>query len=412
MNALYTLEEKKKEYAALLIHIGLQVKKGQRIFIHAPVSAADFARLCMHEAYSAGADEVQVIWSDDEVTRAHFLYAADAFIESTPAWRMELMNGASREGVSRLFIESTDPMNLADVSADRLLRSARAKGRDFAEFYRLETTSAFPWCIAAVPSEKWAERVFPEREDAVFALWHAILETVRVTGDGSAVSAWREHLDALRARTQKLNSYSFTTLRYKNSLGTDLTVALPKGHIWQSGEELSKAGHPFVANMPTEEIFTAPLKTGVNGIVYAAMPLIEDGNLIDGFYLRFESGKIVEAHAKVGEEILKNAISVDEGASFLGEVALIPYDSPISNQKILYYNTLFDENASCHLAFGAAYPCLEGGADMSDEELTAHGLNVSAQHADFMVGTADLSIVGITEDGKEIEVFRDGNFCI
>ena len=412
MNALYTLEEKKKEYAALLIRVGLNVAKGQRLLIHAPVDAADFARLCMREAYAAGAGEVQVIWGDDEVTRAHFLYAEDRYIESTPAWRMELMNGCSREGVSRLFIEASDPENLKGINPERLLQSAKAKGRDFAEFYRLETTSAFPWCIAAVPSEKWAKTVFPEREDAVFALWHAILETVRVTGDGSAVAAWREHLDSLKARTEKLNAYRFSSLHYKNGLGTDLTVRLPEGHLWQSGEEMSKTGHPFVANMPTEEIFTAPLKTGVNGIVYASMPLIEDGNRIEDFYMVIKEGRISEVHAKAGEEILKNAISVDEGASYLGEVALVPYRSPISNQGILYYNTLFDENASCHLAFGAAYPSIEGGAEMSEEDMAAHGLNISAQHTDFMIGTADLSIVGTTADGREIEVFKNGDFCI
>lgn len=412
MNATYTLEEKKKEYAALLIRVGLNVEKGQRLIIHAPISAADFARKCMHEAYAAGADEVQVIWSDDEVTRAHFLHAADAYIDATPAWRMELMNGCAREGVSRLFIEATDPMNLSSVSAERLLRSARAKGRDLAEFYRLETTSAFPWCIAAVPCESWASKVFPEREDATFALWHAILETVRVSGDGTSVAAWREHLDNLKKRTEKLNAYRFASLHYKNSLGTDLSVTLPEGHLWQSGEEVSRGGHPFVANMPTEEIFTAPLKTGVNGTVYASMPLVEDGNVVDGFYMVLKDGKIVEVHAKEGEDILKNAIAVDEGACYLGEVALIPYDSPISNQKILYYNTLFDENASCHLAFGAAYPSIEGGADMSEEDMAAHGLNISSQHTDFMIGTRDLSIVGKTKDGDEIEIFRDGNFCI
>ncbi len=412
MSKLYTIEEKKKEYAALLIHVGLSVEKGQRLIIHAPVSAADFARLCMHEAYAAGAGEVQLIWSDDEVTRAHFLHADDTYLDTTPAWRMELMNGCAKEGISRLFIEATDPMNLEGVPPERLLRSARAKGRDFAEFYRLETTSAFPWCIAAVPSESWAKRVFPDRDDALYALWHAIFETVRVKGDGTAIEAWRAHLDNLKERTEKLNTYRFASLHYQNGLGTDLTVHLPEGHLWQSGEELSKTGHPFVANMPTEEIFTAPLKTGVDGVVYASMPLIEDGNMVDGFYMVIKEGKIVEVHAKAGEEILKNAISIDEGACFLGEVALIPYDSPISNQRILYYNTLFDENASCHLAFGAAYPCIEGGADMSEDELAAHGLNISSQHTDFMVGTRDLSIVGTTKDGKEIPIFRDGNFCI
>ena len=412
MNASYTLEEKKKEYAALLIKVGLGIKRGVHLLIHAHIEAADFARLCMHEAYAAGADEVEILWSDDEVTRAHFLCAADRFIDTTPPWRCEIMNGYAREGVFRLFIESTDPMNLKDVDPDRILRSARAKGAALSEFYRLETTSAFPWCIAAVPSEAWAKRVFPDREDALFALWHAILETVRVSGDGGSVDAWRAHLAALRERTERLNAYRFKTLHYKNSLGTDLSVELPDKHLWQSGEELSKSGHPFVANMPTEEIFTAPLKTGVNGVVYAALPLIEDGNLIDGFRLHFKDGRIVKAEARVGEEILKNAIAVDEGASYLGEVALIPYDSPISAQGILYYNTLFDENASSHLAFGAAYPSIEGGADMSEEQMKEAGLNVSAQHTDFMIGTRDLSIVGVTHDGQRVEIFRDGNFCI
>ena len=412
MNALYTLEEKKKEYASLLIRVGLNVTKGQRVYIHAPVDAADFARLCMREAYAAGAGEVQLIWFDDEVTRAHFLHAEDKYIDEVPTWRRELMNGCAREGVSRLFIEASDPENLKGIDPERLLRSAKAKGRDFAEFYRLETTSAFPWCIAAVPSEKWAKTVFPDRSDALFALWRAILETVRVSGDGTAIAAWREHLDSLKARTEKLNAYRFVSLRYKNALGTDLTVRLPEKHLWQSGEEMSKTGHPFVANMPTEEIFTAPLKTGVDGVVYASMPLIEDGNKVEDFYMVLREGKIVEIHAKEGEEILKNAISVDEGASYLGEVALVPYHSPISSQGILYYNTLFDENASCHLAFGAAYPSIEGGADMTDEDMAAAGLNLSAQHTDFMIGTADLSIVGTTADGKEIEVFRNGDFCI
>lgn len=411
MSKIYTMKEKKKEYASLLIRVGLDVREGHHLIIHAPVSAAEFVRDCMDEAYEAGAGEVEVIWSDDAVTRAHFLHAADEYIDSTPAWRRELMNGYAKEGASRLFIESTDPMNLAGVDPDRLLRSARVKGKDFAEFYRLETTSAFPWCIAAIPSEAWAKQVFPDRSDAETALWHAILETVRVKGDGTAVKAWREHLSMLKARTEKLNAYRFASLHYQNSLGTDLTVALPEGHIWQSGEDRTPKGHGFVANMPTEEIFTAPLKTGVNGVVYASMPLVEDGNLIDGFHMVLKDGKIVEIHARVGEEILKNATLIDEGACYLGEAALIPYDSPISNQKILYYNTLFDENASCHLAFGAAYPCLVGGNEMSDEELMAHGLNVSSQHTDFMIGTPDLSIVGTTHDGERIEIFKNGNFC-
>ncbi len=408
----YTLEQKQREYAALLIQVGINLQKGEELIIHAPVDVAPFARLCVDAAYEAGAGDVTVIWSDDAVTRAHFLLAEERFFEFTPEWRKHLMNDYAKAGVPRLFIEASDPLNLAGVSPERLLKNARVKGKDFEEFYRLETTSFFPWCIASVPIKSWASKVFPDKENAIDLLWDAIFHTVRVTGDGGAIKAWREHLTMLTARTEKLNAFRFASLRYKNALGTDLTVRLPEGHLWQSGEDKTPLGRSFVANMPTEEIFTAPLKTGVDGVVYAAMPLVEDGNVVRDFHMVVKEGKIVEIHAKEGEEVLKNATLVDEGASYFGEVALIPYDSPISNQKILYYETLFDENASCHLAFGAAYPCIEGGNDMSEEELAAHGLNVSRQHTDFMIGTADLSIVGVTHDGKEIPVFKDGNFCI
>lgn len=244
-------------------------------------------------------------------------------------------------------------------------------------------------------------------------LWDAILRSVRIQGDGTAVSAWRQHLDTLGRRKDLLNKYHFKYLHYTNSLGTDLTIQLPEDHLWAAGNSVMKNGVEFVANMPTEEIFTAPLKTGINGVVYSAMPLVDSGNIIDKFYFIIRDGKIVEAHAEKGEEFLKAAISVDEGASYFGEVALVPYDSPISNQKILFYNTLFDENASCHLAFGEAYPeCIEGGESMTREEVQAHGLNYSLTHVDFMVGTADLSIVGTTHDGREIPVFINGNFAI
>lgn len=405
-----TLEEKKEEYARLLMQIGLNVQKGQVVVIHSPVDTADFARACVRAAYDAGAGDVTVVWSDDAVTREHFLRAEDRFFTFTPEWRKHLMNDYAKEGAACLFIAANDPMNLAGVDPERILTNSRVKGKDFAEFYRLETSNGFPWCIASVPVKSWADKVFPGKTDACDRLWDAILESVRVKGDGGAVAAWRAHLAMLKERTEKLNAYRFTSLHYKNALGTDLTIRLPEGHIWQSGEDVTPAGQRFVANMPTEEIFTAPLKTGVDGVVYAAMPLVNGGNVIRNFHMVLREGKIVEVHAEEGEEFLRNATLVDEGASFLGEVALIPYDSPISRQKILYYETLFDENASCHLAFGEAYPCIEGGDKMTEEELKEHGLNFSSQHVDFMVGTADLSIIGTTHDGRKIEVFRDGNF--
>ena len=222
---------------------------------------------------------------------------------------------------------------------------------------------------------------------------------------------WREHLDTLDARLEKLNALKLKSLHYTNSLGTDLTVDLPEGHIWESGGDRTLSGRSYIANIPTEEIFTSPLKTGANGIVYASLPLVHDGNVIDKFHFVVKDGKIVEAHARQGEETLRAAISVDEGASCFGEVALVPYDSPISAQGLLFYNTLFDENAACHIAFGEAYPCLEGGQQMSKDELKARGLNDSITHVDFMIGTPDLSIVGTTRDGEEVPIFIDGNFA-
>ena len=239
-------------------------------------------------------------------------------------------------------------------------------------FDRLQMSNGFPWCIASVPIPSWAAAVFPDlpEEQAMAQLWEAIFRSVRIRGDGSAVAAWRAHLAMLGRRKETLNALRFRSLHYTNSLGTDLTIQLPEDHLWAAGNSVMQNGVEFVANMPTEEIFTAPLKTGINGIVYASMPLVEGGNIIDGFHFVIRDGRIVEAHARRGEEFLQAAIRADEGASYLGEVALVPYDSPISNQKLLFFNTLFDENASCHLAFGEAYPeCIRGGERMTKEEL-------------------------------------------
>jgi aminopeptidase len=226
------------------------------------------------------------------------------------------------------------------------------------------------------------------------------------------VERWREHIAATARRAKRLNDYNFQSLHYTNSLGTDLTIVLPENHVWAGGSEKTPAGAEFVANMPTEEIFTAPRWDGVNGRVYAALPLALNGNLVKDFYLDFKDGKIVNVHAEEGEAFLKNSIAMDEGSSYLGEVALVPYDSPISNTGILFYNTLFDENASCHLAFGSAYPnCVKGGEKLDEAGQKALGLNQSMNHVDFMVGTADLSIVGTTHDGKTIPVFQNGNFA-
>lgn len=407
------MDEKLQEYARLLIEVGLHVQKGQTLVISSPVECAFFARLCASAAYDVGCREVVMNWHDDFLAREKFLRAEDAVFDEVPQWRQHFFNDYAREGAAYLAIDAEDPEHLKGVDPDRRVRSLRVSGKALKDFYRLQMSSGFPWCIASIPIPSWAKRVFPDatEEQAMELLWEAIFQAVRITGDGRSVEHWQEHIARLSERKEKLNALHLKSLHYTNSIGTDLTVELPPDHIWEAGDDCTAAGQPFVANMPTEELFTSPLRTGANGTVVASMPLVHDGNIIDGFRMTVESGKIVSVSARQGQEVLEAAISVDEGASYFGEVALVPYDSPISNQKLLFYNTLFDENAACHIAFGEAYPCIEGGRDMDKEQLKAHGLNDSVTHVDFMVGTKDLSIVGTTRDGREVPIYVDGNFA-
>ena len=408
------MNEKLKEYARMLVQVGLNVQKGQRLVISSPVECAFFARMCAEEAYAVGCKEVVMNWHDDAMARLKYLYADDAIFDTVDKWREHFFNDHALEGAAYLAISASDPENFKGVDHTKLVRAQQASGKALEPFERLQMSSGFPWCIASIPIPSWARRVFPDvsEEEAMEQLWDAIFKAIRINGDGKGVERWQEHLATLHERVEKLNKLRFKTLHYTNSLGTDLTVELPEKHIWEAGNDVTPKGQEFIANVPTEEIFTAPLKTGVNGVVYSSMPLCHDGAIIDKFYFVVKDGKIVEAHAEQGEEVIRGAIAVDEGASYFGEVALVPYDSPISNQKILFYNTLFDENAACHLAFGEAYPCIEGGREMDKEQKKAAGLNDSFTHVDFMIGTKDLSIVGTTYDGQEIPVFVDGNFAI
>ena len=407
------MEQKLREYARLLIEVGLNVRKGQTLVLSSPVDCAPFARLCAEAAYDVGCREVVMNWSDDALSRQKYLRAEDDVFDTVPPWREHFYNDYAASDIAYLAISASDPETLRGVDPQRLVRSQQTAAKAFEGFNRAQMRNDFPWCIASIPIPSWAVRVFPNvgEEEAVRLLWDAILQAVRIDGSGTAVARWKEHLDTLERRRDKLNRLHLRSLHYRNGLGTDLTVRLPDGAVWSSGRGISGRGQPFVANIPTEEIFTAPHKDGVDGVVYASMPLVEHGNIIDGFSFVLRDGKIVQAEAKRGGEFLDAAIHLDEGASRFGEIALVPYDSPISNQKLLYYNTLFDENASCHIAFGEGYPeCLEGGIEMSREERLANGLNDSIAHVDFMVGTSDLSIVGTTKTGEEVTIFENGNF--
>lgn len=402
-----------EEYAHLVIEIGLNVQKGQIVIINSPVECAEFARLCVKAAYEVGARQVVMNWRDDVVAREYWLHAADEVFDEVFPWEVQKNLELAKRGAARLSISASDPENLKGVDPSRLSRASKANGEANKEFTAMMMASEVPWCIASVPVPSWAKKVFPgiPVEEAMEKLWDEIYKAIRIDDNGGAVGRWKEHCKTLSERANKLNEYAFKQLHYKNALGTDLVVELPVGHVWEAGSEFSKTGIEFVANMPTEEIFTAPKLDGINGVVYASKPLVLGGNIVDGFHLVLKDGKVVEVHAEVGEEILKHEMGIDEGASRFGEVALVPFDSPISNSGVLFYNTLFDENASCHFAFGKAYPtCIKGGSEMSEDERKAHGLNNSITHVDFMVGTSDLSIDGITDSGETVPVFRNGNF--
>ena len=410
-----SFEEKLQEYARLLVSVGVNVQKGQTLNLRADVDCAPLARLCAQCAYELGARDVLMDWRDDTMTRLRYLHADDGVFDKVYPWEGVKSDHLTDINAPALVIVGSDPEALAGVDPERITRSSKARYPAVKRYSDAQMASRIQWSIGSYATPAWAKKVFPDlpEQEAVAKLWDAIFNAVRVTGDGKAVERWQAHIDRQKRMLDILNGYRFVSLHYQNALGTDFTVGLPEGHFWAGGAEGSKAipGVEFIPNMPTEEVFTLPHRDRAEGRVYAAMPLALNGNLIEDFYLDFKDGKIVDVHAAVGEEYLRQAVNIDEGALHLGEVALVPYHSPIRDTGILFYETLFDENAACHLAFGEAYPCLEGADDKTKEELLALGVNDSMTHVDFMVGTADLSITGLTADGKEVAVFRNGDFA-
>lgn len=402
-----------ENYIELAIKIGINLQQGQILVINSPVETADFTRKVVETAYKAGAKEVVVNWADEMCGKYRYIYGAEEIFDTYPKWQSQVMIDYAKDGAAFLSIYSVDPELLKDVNQDRIARYQRARSTALKEHYARIMNNSNQWCVIAVPTAGWSRKIYPDLspEEREEKLWKEILSIVRADRE-NPVEEWNRHLDRLKGAMEYLNSRKFRKLRYRNSLGTDLEIGLPEGHIWTAGGETSQEGVYFVANMPTEEIFTLPKKDEVNGVVYSSKPLSYGGNLIENFSLRFENGKVVEAKAEKGGEVLENLLNSDSGSRYLGEVALVPYDSPISNSNTIFYNTLFDENASCHLALGQAYPiCLENGGNMGEDELKANGVNISMVHEDFMVGTADLEIIGIDSDGQETVIMKNGNFA-
>ncbi|OAB27430.1 peptidase M29 [Paenibacillus macquariensis subsp. defensor] len=401
------------KYADLAVRIGVNVHPGQTLVVNAPISSAEFVRLIVKQAYEAGAKLVKVNWSDEIVTRLQYELAADEAFTIVPTWYAGEIVELVENGAAVLSVLAENPDLLKGIPQERIATAQKTRGQALKKYREYVQSDKFSWSIVAVPSVEWAAAVFPDipQSEQVQKLWDAIFHTVRVDQE-NPVEAWHTHLKNLENKSSFLNAKKYKKLHYI-APGTDLTIELPVGHIWAAGESTDEQGHHFVANMPTEEVFTAPLKTGVNGTVSSTKPLSYGGNIIDNFSVTFENGRIISVFAEQGQETLEHLVAMDEGSHYLGEVALVPHQSPISESNILYYNTLFDENASNHLAIGSAYAfCLEGGKDMTQEELLERGLNTSITHVDFMIGSAQMDINGITEDGQEEPLFRNGNWAI
>ena len=403
-----------QNYARLAVVSGVNVQKGQLLEISAPVECHEFARLCQAEAYRAGASEVRINYEDDIALRNDYLHEEEAQLVNVPKHVIEHMKEARSRGAAFLYIDSDQPGLMKDVDPKRMAKAISAKRKAKQPYQAYTMNNIGQWSIVAVPNPIWAKKVFPKEtaEHALDLLWKAILKTVYVTADNDPAKVWKQHSAEIQRHCKLLDRYHFQSLHFTNTLGTDLIVSLPEGHIWGGGSELATGRNcRFNPNMPTEEVFTTPDRMHVDGIVYASKPLSYQGQMIESFHLTFKDGKVTEYDAKKGNEALKEILNADEHSCRLGEVALISYDSPISKMNLLFYDTLFDENASCHLALGASYPTqLKNGGSMSEKQLMAHGGNVSSVHVDFMFGTRDMSVVGIDAKGRKIPVFENGNF--
>ncbi len=403
-----------RAYARLVIEIGIALERDQILVINAPIECAPFARLLAEEAYGAGAHEVVMSWSDERSAHIKYALAPQSVFTEFPEWKRAFYTDYAEQGAAFVSIAARDPEIFRDIAPQRLTLAQQAAGAALLEYRSRLMNNENTWCVVSVPTAAWAQKVFPDAtaEEAEQRLWTAILHAVRI-GEGDAVEAWREHIAFLHRAAAFLNAQDFARLHYTNALGTDLIVELPEGHLWAGGSEPSQTGVQFVANLPTEEVYTLPHREGVFGTVVATRPLVYQGSLIEGMRLRFDRGRVIAFSAERGEEKLRELLATDEGACHLGEVALVPYDSPIRESGLLFYNTLFDENAACHLAFGKAYPtCLRGGAALESVELLQRGVNDSLLHEDFMVGSRDLSITGTRRaDGSEVPVFIEGNFA-
>lgn len=402
-----------KRYAKLIAKCGLNVKKGQDVFVTAGLDQPEFVELVVEELYRAGAGHVFVDWYNPNVDKLNNKYATLERLSTVYPWAEAKLKYMQDNLPCRLFIESDDPDGLKGVDVEKMTKASIAKLK-ITKPYRDAIDNKHQWCIAAAPGKAWAKKVFPEltTSQAVEKMWDTILSCSRADG-ADPVKEWARHNDDLARKCDYLNSLHLKSLEYKSANGTDFKVGLIPDCLFAGGGEYTLDGTYFNPNIPSEEIFTSPMAGEAEGIVYATKPLSYQGQLIENFSMRFEKGKVVEVKAEKGQELLEKMVSMDETACMLGECALIPFNSPINNTGVLFYNTLFDENASCHLAVGEGFTnLLKGYENMTKEECHKKGINDSSIHVDFMIGAKDLSIVGVTESGERVQIFKDGDWAV
>jgi aminopeptidase len=401
-----------ENYALLTVKVGLNLQKNQTLVITAPIECYEFVRKVTSIAYDTGAKNVHVEWHDEEIGHLKLLKAPENALKEYPKWKADGLEELAKNDAAFLSISASNPELLKDVDPDRIATANKAAALALKNYRKYPMNSLVSWCVVSVPTKAWAKKIYPSfsEDEAVSKLWENIFSIVRADLQ-DPIAAWKNHVNNLIEKMNFLNEKRFKYLHYKSSV-TDLTVELHEDHLWSGGGEYNAKNVYFVANLPTEEVFTVPLKNGVNGKVASTKPLNYGGNLINNFTLTFKDGKIIDFSAEEGYDVLKKLIEIDEGSHYLGEVALVPDSSPISQSGVVFYNTLYDENASCHLAIGRGYgTSIKNGANLSEEELSAKCVNNSLTHNDFMIGSEDLDIIGETANGEKIQIFKSGNWA-
>jgi len=406
-----TFDEKLQRFADLAIQIGVGIQPGQTLIIRAPIEAAPLVRLAATSAYKAGAKLVDVMWQDDALTLARFQYAPRDSFEAYPTWYAQGRYEVAKNGGATLSVYAEDPDLLGGQDPDLLALAEKVAQTHNAPTRQLGMANAFNWAVISVPIPSWAAKIYPDDSPAVAVekLWELIFQVCRVN-ESDPLAAWESHIATLTEKKNYLNDKKYVALSYRGP-GTDFTLGLPENHIWNGADADTPSGIRFIANIPTEEVFTMPHKDKADGVVTSTKPLSYNGTLITNFSLTFEGGRVVKVTADTGEATLRKLVETDDGSARLGEVALVPHSSPISQSNKLFYNTLFDENASCHLALGKAYRfCMVNGAEMSTETFAAAGGNDSLAHVDFMIGSGEIDIDGLTRAGEKEAIMRGGEW--